>query len=92
MMNATKQEDLEGTAAGTALSETSRVSWTDELSAILDQAAVMAVEHGIDPDQFMSAARDAFLRASPELREQIERTNMLMQMAALRRIGALAQA
>jgi hypothetical protein len=98
MMNAPKQEDPEGTAAAGAartepISETSEVrSWMDELNAILDQAAVMAVEHGADPDQFMSAAHDACLRANPELREQVERTNMLVQMEALRRMGVLAQA
>jgi hypothetical protein len=64
----------------------------EELGAILDQAAELAVEHGADPDQFMTAAHDALLRASPELREQIERTNMLMQMEAFRRLGVLAQA
>ena len=97
-MHVPKQEDPEGTAAAGAartepVPETSGVrSWMDELSAILDQAAVMAVEHGADPDQFMSAAHDACLRANPELREQIERTNMLVQMEALRRMGVLAQA
>ena len=52
----------------------------DELGAILDQAAALAVEHGAEPDEFMSAAHDACLRANPELREQIERTNILEQV------------
>jgi hypothetical protein len=98
MMNAPNKEDLEGTAAAGAaraapVPETSGVtSWMDELGAILDRGAVMAAENGADPDQFMSAARDACLRANPELREQIERANMLAQMEALRRMGVLAQA
>jgi len=64
----------------------------DELSLIQDQAAALAVAHGADHDLFMSAAHDAYLRASPELREQIERANMVAQMAFLRSMGVLAVA
>jgi len=84
------QGDVKGNAAVAALPDP--VSETDELDAILDRAAMMSVEHGDDPDEFMSAARDAYLRANPELREHVERTNMLAQMEALRRLGILAQA
>ena len=97
-MRATKQEHPEGTAAAGAactepVPEMSWVrTWIEELNAIMDQAAVMAAEHGADPDQFMSAAHDACLRANPALREHIERKNMLVHMDALRRMGLLAQA
>ena len=84
------QRDMNGNVAVAALPEP--VSEADELDAILDRAAMMSVEHGDDPDEFMSAARDAYLRANPELREQVERTNMLAQMEALRRLGVLAEA
>jgi hypothetical protein len=96
-MNAPKQDPEETAVAGAArtepVPETSGVgNWMDELSAILDRAAVIAVEHGADPDHFMSAAHDACLRANPKLREQIERTSMLAEMEILRRLGILAQA
>ena len=84
------QRDMNGNVAVAAFPEP--VSETDDLDAILDRAALMSVEHGDDPDEFMSAARDAYLRANPELREHVERTNMLAQMEALRRLGILAQA
>ena len=84
---------MAGAARTEPVPETSEAkSWTDELSAILDRAAEMAVEHGADPDHFMSAAHLACLRANPALREQIERANMVMEMEALRRLGILAQA
>jgi hypothetical protein len=88
MMDRMKQRDVQG-AGGAARHGAEEA---EGLDAILDQAAAIAVEQGDDPDQFMTAARDAYLRANPALREHIERTNMLAQMEALRRMGVLAQA
>ena len=97
-MHAPKQEDQVGATVASApvkepAPETSAArSWTEELDEILDQAAMMAAEHDVDPDQFMAAAHAAFLRANPELQEHLERAKILAQMDFLRRMGILAQA
>ena len=97
-MHAPRKNDQEERAGANGTSsapvpETSGVrDWMAELNAILDQAAMMATEHGADPDLFMSAAHNACLRANPELQEHVERMNMLAQMEAFRRMGVLAQA
>ena len=95
MMNLKQQEEqmMSNAEGADVAAETSGVrSWTEELTAILEQAAALAVGHGDDPDGFMAAARGAYLNASPALREHIERLDMLAQMATLRRLGVLAEA
>lgn len=67
-------------------------SWSAHYHGLLTQAAEMAVEHEIDPELFVTAARHAYYNASPQLREQIEQTQILAQMEALRRMGTLALA
>lgn len=75
-----------------AVPEAEARDWGEELTALLDRAATLAVAHAADRDRFMSAAHDALLRADPELQAQMERESMLAQMEVYRRMGVLAQA
>ena len=63
-----------------------------EVQALLTQAAQKAVQLGLDPDTFMSAAQTAYLNANPELRERLESAQLMAQLDELRRRGMLGQA
>jgi hypothetical protein len=97
-MNLSRPEDEEGgIVAGTVDAETAvetsgARTWVEELTVTLEQVAEMAVLHGANLDVFMTAARDAYLQASPELREYFERRRILEQMDLLRQHGLLAEA
>ncbi|HEU0032800.1 MAG TPA: hypothetical protein VFQ53_19345 [Kofleriaceae bacterium] len=67
-------------------------SWTDEVEALLDKAAELAAQHGIESDDFMRAAWGAFLDARPGLREEIEDKQLRAELRKLRKRGLVAAA
>ena len=63
-----------------------------QLTELLAQAAKLAAEHDLRPDDFMTAAWSACLEARPALREQLELAHAVAQLDAMRERGLVGQA
>ena len=70
----------------------SRVPWHAEVGALLNRAAELCVEHGLDADTFMTGAWTAYIESRPGLREHLEELQLLGQLDELRKLGRLGQA
>jgi hypothetical protein len=68
----------------------------DERSAAigraLHEAAAQAVADGLPLPAFMLAAQQAYLAASPALREELEAAQLIQHLERLRRVGRLGEA
>lgn len=59
---------------------------------LLAQAAVIAVEQGLDVDSFMRGAWSAFMEAHPGLREQMEEMHLRSRLDEMRKLGRIGVA
>ena len=67
-------------------------AWLAEVEAMLERAAALCAEHGLNGDAFMHAAWSAFLDSRPGLREQIADAQLEEQIAAMRERGHVGEA
>jgi hypothetical protein len=66
--------------------------WHAEVSQLLQRAAALCTEHGVDPDAFMSGAWSAYVEARPGLRDQLEEAHLVAQLDELRKLGRMGEA
>jgi len=66
-------------------------SWSD-IVELLQQAAELAADQGVQTDLFMQAAWVACLDARPGLREELEDKELRAQLKKLRKRGLIAAA
>ncbi|HUS28398.1 MAG TPA: hypothetical protein VMZ53_07815 [Kofleriaceae bacterium] len=63
-----------------------------ELQRLLRCAAQLATAHSVESEQFLVAACQAFLACNPALRAKLEEEREVLDMAAARGRGKVAQA
>jgi hypothetical protein len=63
-----------------------------KMNRLLDEAAALAAGAGLPPDAFASIAWQAYLRAFPDLAEQMAAAQFDAALEALRNAGRLAKA
>ena len=66
--------------------------WLEQLEDLLQHAAEISAQRGLDPDAFMHAAWEACLQARPGLREQLEDKELRAQLKKLRKRVLVASA
>jgi hypothetical protein len=67
-------------------------SWDIVVSRLLEQAATICVEHGVDVDSFMRGAWNAYVESRPGMRAQLEETQLREHLDELRKLGRVAAA
>ena len=67
-------------------------NWQFEVSQLLQRAAALCTEHGVEVDAYMSGAWSAYIEARPGMREQLEEAQLRDQLDELRRMGRIAEA
>jgi hypothetical protein len=67
-------------------------AWPHELVSLLERAAELAADHGLDNDTFMTAAWNACLDAHPGMRERLVDKELRAQLKKLRKRGLIGQA
>ena len=67
-------------------------SWDITVSRLLEQAALMCVQHGVDVDSFMNGAWSAYVESRPGMRAQLEEAHLREHLDWLRRLGRVAAA
>lgn len=93
-ISATKLADRdERTEAGDATEPTAaNKPWQVEVGQLLQRAAALCIEHGLEIDAFMSGAWSAYIEARPGMREQLEEAQLRNQLDEIRRLGRMAEA
>ena len=66
--------------------------WDITVSRLLEQAAIMCVEHGVDVDSFMNGAWSAYVESRPGMRAQLEEAQLREHLDGLRKLGRVASA
>lgn len=66
--------------------------WDIIVSGLLEQAAIMCVEHGVDVDSFMNGAWSAYVESRPGMRAQLEETQLREHLNELRKLGRVGAA
>ncbi|HET9627458.1 MAG TPA: hypothetical protein VFP84_39145 [Kofleriaceae bacterium] len=66
--------------------------WQAEVGQLLQRAAALCTEHGVEVDAYMSGAWTAYIEARPGMREQLEEAQLREQLGELRRLGRMAEA
>jgi hypothetical protein len=66
--------------------------WQAEVGQLLQRAAALCSEHGVDVDAYMSGAWSAYIEARPGMREQLEEAQLRQQLEELRRLGRIGAA
>jgi hypothetical protein len=66
--------------------------WHAEVVQLLQQAAALCIEHGIDVDAYMNGAWSAYVETRPGMRDQLEEAQLIAQLDELRKLGRLSQA
>jgi len=66
--------------------------WDIVVSRLLEQAAIMCVEHGVDVDSFMNGAWSAYVESRPGMRAQLEETQLREHLTELRKLGRVGAA
>jgi hypothetical protein len=66
--------------------------WQAEVGQLLQRAAALCSEHGVEVDAYMSGAWSAYVEARPGLREQLEEAQLREQLEELRKLGRLGEA
>lgn len=74
-----------------ASAEPAAAAWP-AIAELLQRAARLAAEAGVESEAFMHAAWTGYLEASPGLREVLEHKQLVAQLDGLRARGRLAQA
>jgi hypothetical protein len=83
----------ERTEAGDATEPTAAPRpWQAEVGQLLQRAAALCSEHGVEVDAYMNGAWSAYVEARPGLREQLEEAQLREQLEELRRLGRLGEA
>jgi hypothetical protein len=67
-------------------------SWQNEVSELLERAAELCIEHGVDVDPFVRGAYSAYVDARPGMREFLEEIQLRATLEQLRDAGRIAQA
>lgn len=81
----------ERTEVGEVTESTAR-PWQVEVGQLLQRAAALCTEHGVEVDAYMSGAWSAYVEARPGLREQLEEAQLRDQLEELRRLGHMGEA
>jgi hypothetical protein len=66
--------------------------WQVEVGQLLQRAAALCSEHGVEVDAYMSGAWSAYIEARPGMREQLEEAQLRDQLDELRRLGRMGEA
>jgi hypothetical protein len=90
-MNLPAKHPATNTPDGTAKPPVDIVS-VPRMNRLLDQAAQLAAGAGLPPDAFASIAWQAYLRAFPEVAEQMAAAQFDAAVEELRNTGRLAKA
>lgn len=69
-----------------------RRPWQAEVGVLLQRAAALCSEHGVDADAFMSGAWSAYIESRPGLRAQLEEAHLTAQLDELRKLGKMGEA
>ncbi|HEY4241977.1 MAG TPA: hypothetical protein VGM88_19290 [Kofleriaceae bacterium] len=77
---------------GEELTAEGRVAWADKVGKLLEAAAAIGVEHGLDVDAYMKGAWAAYVEARPGMRAYLEEVELRQQLDELRKNGKLAAA
>ena len=67
-------------------------AWAALIDELLERAAALCVEHGVDLDDWMKAAWSAYVEARPGLRAHLEEMHLLAQLDELRKGGRMGEA
>jgi hypothetical protein len=70
----------------------SQFPWHAQVGQLLAQAALLCVQHGIDPDAFMKGAWSAYVEARPGMRDYLEEMQLLDQLEEIRKLGRMGEA
>ncbi len=62
------------------------------IDRLLEQAAALSAQHGLDVDSFMKAAWTAYVEARPGLRDYLEEMQLRTQIDELRKLGRVGEA
>lgn len=81
---ATRDERTEPTAASRP--------WQAEVGQLLQRAAALCIEHGVEVDAYMSGAWSAYIEGRPGMREELEEAQLREQLDELRRLGHMGEA
>ena len=66
--------------------------WPAEVADLLNRAAELCIEHGMDVDAFMRDAWSAYVDTRPGMREYLEEMQLRNQLDELRKAGRIADA
>jgi hypothetical protein len=66
--------------------------WQAEVGLLLQRAAALCIEHGVEMDAYMSGAWSAYIEGRPGMREQLEEAQLREQLDELRRLGRMGEA
>ena len=72
--------------------EPTQFPWQAQVGQLLTQAALLCVQHGIDPDAFMKGAWSAYVEARPGMRDYIEEMQLRDQLEEIRKLGRMGEA
>jgi hypothetical protein len=64
----------------------------DDIQGLLERAAELAGSQGIESEQFMAAAWQAYLASHPAVREELEDKALRSELRKLRKLGLIASA
>lgn len=81
-------------AEATAKAEPSEPTrpWHTEVNQLMQRAAALCIEHGVDADTFMSGAWSTYIERRPDLRDQLEEAHLTAQLDELRKLGRMGEA
>ena len=68
------------------------LSWDTEVGDLLQAAAALCVEHGVDVDTFMKGAWNAYVESRPGLRDYLEEMQLRSQLDEIRKLGRMGEA
>jgi len=88
----TSNEPREAIAEAVAETADAGRPWDITVSRLLEQAAIMCVEHGVDVDSFMNGAWSAYVESRPGMRAQLEEAQLREHLDGLRKAGRVAAA
>jgi hypothetical protein len=84
-------EPIESTETSDA-DDYSEHPWQLAVNVLLNQAATLCVQHGVDVDAFMNGAWSCYVEAQPGMRQRLEEDHLRSQLEELRKLGRLAAA
>jgi hypothetical protein len=79
-------------AAAPAEPNETRRPWQAEVNQLMQRAAALCSEHGVEVEAFMNGAWSVYVESRPGLRAQLEEAQLAQQLDELRKLGRIGEA